>query len=142
MIAVGLLALLNRAGLRWARHWPLAFLGLAVFLFFAVPIGARVLSGILGRKGGAITTGGIVGLLAWVFTSSLLLAGGAALVATLFGLFASLGSLGGFGGGRSSGWGGGAMGGGSSWGRGGGGGGGFSSGGGGDFGGGGASGDW
>ncbi|WP_421953410.1 TPM domain-containing protein [Polaromonas sp.] len=115
---------------------------LAVFLFFAVPIGARVLSGILGRKGGAITTGGIVGLLAWVFTSSLLLAGGAALVATLFGLFASLGSLGGFGGGRSSGWGGGAMGGGSSWGRGGGGGGGFSSGGGGDFGGGGASGDW
>jgi putative copper resistance protein D len=31
---VGLLALLNRAGLRWARHWPLAFLGLAVFLFF------------------------------------------------------------------------------------------------------------
>jgi putative copper resistance protein D len=32
--AVGLLALLNRAGLRWARHWPLIFLGLAVFLFF------------------------------------------------------------------------------------------------------------
>jgi putative copper resistance protein D len=31
---VGLLALLNRAGLRIARHWPLAFLGLAVFLFF------------------------------------------------------------------------------------------------------------
>jgi putative copper resistance protein D len=31
---VGLLALLNRAGLRWARHWPLIFLGLAVFLFF------------------------------------------------------------------------------------------------------------
>jgi putative copper resistance protein D len=34
VVAVGLLALLNRAGLRWARHWPLAFLGLAVFLFF------------------------------------------------------------------------------------------------------------
>jgi putative copper resistance protein D len=31
---VGVLALLNRAGVRWARHWPLAFLGLAVFLFF------------------------------------------------------------------------------------------------------------
>jgi putative copper resistance protein D len=31
---VGLLALLNRAGVRSARHWPLAFLGLAVFLFF------------------------------------------------------------------------------------------------------------
>jgi putative copper resistance protein D len=34
VIAVGLLALANRAGLRIARHWPLAFLGLAVFLFF------------------------------------------------------------------------------------------------------------
>ena len=33
-LAVGLLALLNRAGVRWARHWPLLFLGLAVFLFF------------------------------------------------------------------------------------------------------------
>ncbi len=31
--AVGLLALLNRAGLGWARHWPLLFLGLGVFLF-------------------------------------------------------------------------------------------------------------
>ena len=34
VVAIGLLALLNRAGLRWARHWPLIFLGLAVFLFF------------------------------------------------------------------------------------------------------------
>ena len=34
VVAVGLLALANRAGLRWARHWPLSFLGLAVFLFF------------------------------------------------------------------------------------------------------------
>jgi putative copper resistance protein D len=34
VVACGLLALLNRAGLRWARHWPLLFLGLAVFLFF------------------------------------------------------------------------------------------------------------
>ncbi len=34
VVVVGLLALLNRVGLRWARHWPLAFLGLAVFLFF------------------------------------------------------------------------------------------------------------
>ncbi len=33
VLAVGLLALLNQAGLRWARHWPLVFLGLAVFLF-------------------------------------------------------------------------------------------------------------
>ncbi len=33
VVAVGLLALLNRAGVGWARHWPLVFLGLAVFLF-------------------------------------------------------------------------------------------------------------
>ena len=33
VVAVGLLALLNHAGIRWARHWPLSFLGLAVFLF-------------------------------------------------------------------------------------------------------------
>jgi putative copper resistance protein D len=33
VVAVGLLALLNQAGLRWARHWPLVFLGLAAFLF-------------------------------------------------------------------------------------------------------------
>jgi putative copper resistance protein D len=33
VVLIGLLALLNRAGLRWARHWPLLFFGLAVFLF-------------------------------------------------------------------------------------------------------------
>ncbi|MBN9562256.1 MAG: CopD family protein [Alphaproteobacteria bacterium] len=33
VLAIGLLALLNQAGLRWARHWPLLFLGLAGFLF-------------------------------------------------------------------------------------------------------------
>jgi putative copper resistance protein D len=30
----GFLALLHRAGIRWARHWPLVFMGLGVFLFF------------------------------------------------------------------------------------------------------------
>jgi putative copper resistance protein D len=33
VLAIGLLSLLNQAGLRWARHWPLIFLGLAMFLF-------------------------------------------------------------------------------------------------------------
>ncbi len=33
MLLIGALALLNRANVRWARHWPLAFLGLALFLF-------------------------------------------------------------------------------------------------------------
>lgn len=118
---------------------------MAVFLFFAVPIGARLLSGVLGRKLGALVTGGVVGGLAWLFTSSVLI-GIIALVAGLvFALFASLGSLGRRGGTsvlRAGGLGGLGSLGGWSGGRGGGSGGGFSSGGGGNFGGGGASGDW
>lgn len=112
---------------------------LAVFLFFAVPVGGRLLSGLLGRKFGAVVTGGVVGALAWVFTSSLILAAGAALMAALFGLFASMGSLSGLGGLGSSGRGSGGGWSSSSGSRGGGG---FSSGGGGNFGGGGASGGW
>ena len=130
----------NKQGFQW--------MDMAVFLFFAVPIGARLLSGVMGRKLGAVATGGGVGLLAWLFTSSLLLAGAATLVGGVFALFASLGSLGGLGnlggGRRSGGWNnggfGGGFGGGGFGGRGGGGG--FSSGGGGNFGGGGASGGW
>ena len=113
----------DKQGFQW--------MDMAVFLFFAVPIGARLLSGVLGRKLGALVTGGGVGLLAWIFTSSLLLAGAAAALGLVFALFASLGSLGGMGG-LSSGRGGGGFGGG----------GGFSSGGGGNFGGGGSSGSW
>ncbi len=33
VLALGILALLSQAGLRWARHWPLVFLGLSAFLF-------------------------------------------------------------------------------------------------------------
>jgi putative copper resistance protein D len=32
VLALGLLALIERAGVRWARHWPLVFLGLGGFL--------------------------------------------------------------------------------------------------------------
>jgi putative copper resistance protein D len=32
VLLLGTLALLNKAGVRWARHWPLTLLGLAVFL--------------------------------------------------------------------------------------------------------------
>lgn len=114
---------------------------MAVFLFFAVPIGGRVLASMLGRKLGSVATGGAVGVLAWLFTSSLWIGGIAALAGMVFALVSSLGSLGalsGMGRGRgSSRWGGGGGGG---WG--GGGGGGFRSGGGGNFGGGGASGSW
>ena len=115
---------------------------LAVFLFFAVPIGGRVLSAVLGRKLGSVATGGAVGVLAWLFTSSLVIGVIAALAGLVFALISGLGSLAGMGrGGRSSGWGGpGGFGGGGF--GGGGSGGGFGSGGGGNFGGGGASGNW
>ncbi len=33
VLIIGALALMNRAGVRWARHWPLVLLGLAGFLF-------------------------------------------------------------------------------------------------------------
>jgi copper resistance protein D len=33
VLAIGLLALLHAAGVRWAKHWPVMFLLLAVFLF-------------------------------------------------------------------------------------------------------------
>ena len=32
VLAMGLLALLSRLGVRWARHWPLIFLGMAAFM--------------------------------------------------------------------------------------------------------------
>ena len=113
---------------------------LAVFLFFAVPIGARLLGAVMGRKAGSVVTGGVVGLLAWLITSSLLLAGGAALLGVIFALVASVASLGN-GSRRSGGWSSGGFGGGGFGGSRGGGGG-FSSGGGGNFGGGGSSGNW
>ncbi len=113
------------------------WMDLAIFLFFVVPVGGRLMAAVLGRKLGSVATGGAIGVLAWIFTSSVLVGGIAALVGLVFALFASAGSLGR--GGGSSGWGGSGGGG---WGSSGGGGGGFSSGGGGDFGGGGASGSW
>lgn len=117
---------------------------LAIFLFVGVPIVGAVLSGIFGRKLGALLTGGAVGGIGWWLTTSLLVAGGAALVALfLVGVMGigggRIGRAGRGGpviwGGGGGGFGGGGFGGG-------GGGGGFSSGGGGDFGGGGASGNW
>jgi len=113
---------------------------LLVFVVFALPIGAGVLRSIMGRKVGALATGGLTGVLAFLFSTSVLIAGIAAVVALGYALFAGTGlPRGGSGSGRGAGgWGGGGGG----WGGGGGGGGGFSSGGGGNFGGGGASGRW
>ncbi len=111
---------------------------LAIFLFFAVPVAGSVARSVFGRKLGALLTGGGVGVLALLATSSVLVAALAAALALLFVLLAGLaGGRGGFMGGGLGGFGG--FGGG---GFGGGGGGGFGSGGGGDFGGGGASGSW
>jgi uncharacterized protein len=111
---------------------------LAIFLFVGVPILGAVLTGIFGRKFGTLLTGGAVGGIGWWLTASLLVAGGAGLVALFLVGVMGIGSgrIG-----RSIGpivWGGGGGG----FGGGGGGGGGFSSGGGGSFGGGGASGSW
>ncbi|MDB5900613.1 MAG: hypothetical protein JWP41_4215 [Ramlibacter sp.] len=113
---------------------------LAIFLFFAVPIGGGLLRGVMGRKLGSLVTGGGVGVIAMLITSSLVVAAVAGVVALLFSMLSGGGGggmgrrgmggpvffPGGFGGGGRRGWGGG----------------GFSSGGGGGFGGGGASGDW
>ena len=118
------------------------WMDLAVFLFFAVPIGGVIAKNIFGQKLGSLITGGAVGTLAFMFTASLIIAGLAGVVALLVALFSGLsgGSRGRSGGIDRGGFGGGAFGGGGF--SGGGGGGGFSSGGGGDFGGGGASGSW
>ena len=116
------------------------FQDIAIFLFVGVPILGGLLSRVMGRKLGALATGVGVGAIGWFLTASLLIAGGAGLVALflvgVMGVGSSRGGIGGpiiFGGG-GGGFGGG--GGGSS------GGGGFSSGGGGSFDGGGASGRW
>ena len=118
------------------------FQDIAIFLFVGVPILGGLLSRVMGRKLGALATGAGVGAIGWFLTASLLIAGGAGLVALfLVGVMGVGSSRGGgvgpiiFGGG-GGGFGGGFGGGGSS------GGGGFSSGGGGSFDGGGASGRW
>ena len=115
-------------------NWP----DLAIFLFFGVMVAGPVLRRLFGQRLGGLVMGAAAGVLAFVVTSSLLLAAGAALAALLYTwIFAgrSIPAVG-HGGLRSGGRGG--------WGRdsGGGFGGGFGSGGGGDFGGGGASGNW
>jgi uncharacterized protein len=111
---------------------------MAIFFFVAVPILGAVLTGVLGRKLGSLGTAVAAGGLGWWLTTSLLVAGGAGLVALILVGVMGVGSR--RGGGGPIIWGGGGGGGG--WGGGSSGGGGFSSGGGGDFGGGGAGGDW
>ncbi|MDI1259720.1 TPM domain-containing protein [Aquabacterium sp.] len=111
---------------------------LGVFLFVGVPVVGALLTSMLGRKVGSLTSGLVVGGLGWLVTTSTLIALGVGLASAVVVAAMASGSRGRGGpfiGGGGFGGGGGGFGGG-------GGGGGFSSGGGGDFGGGGASGDW
>lgn len=115
---------------------------LAMVFFIGVPVVGAVLTGLFGRKLGALLTSGAAGGVGWVATASLLVAGVAGVLALVLvgvlGIGATRAGRRGGAGGVPIIWGGGGGGGFG----GGGGGGGFSSGGGGDFGGGGASGDW
>lgn len=106
-----------------------------VFLFFAALVGGSIARRILGNALGTLCTGGVVGYWAWSATTSVAIAGLAALAGMLIALLSGLAPAR-----RSHGWGdGGSSHGGWTSGSGGGG---FSSGGGGNFGGGGASGGW
>ncbi|AMO25340.1 membrane protein [Ramlibacter tataouinensis] len=129
------------------------WMDLAIMLFIAVPVAGAALRGIFGRKLGSLITGGGIGAVAWLISTSLLVAAIAGFVALMFSLLSQWSPAAGPGPGRHRGrsgapWivggygGGGNWGSGGSWGGGGGGGGWGGSGGGGDFGGGGASGDW
>lgn len=111
---------------------------IGLFLFLVVPLVGSFARRLLGRGGGGLAVGAVVGGLIWLFSASLLLAalgGVAGLLITLFSGVIPMPTGGRYGGGWRSGggFGGGGFGGG---------GGGFGSGGGGDFGGGGASGRW
>lgn len=113
----------------------------AIFLFFGVMVAGPLARSFFGSALGGLLVGGGVGVLAFVFTASLLLSIGAGVIALLytwiFGGSSAPVALG-HGGGSSGSWGHGSSGGDYSSSDSGG----FSSGGGGDFGGGGASGDW
>ena len=122
----------------WHGGWSRRVSGLLPLLFVAVFVGSSVLRALLGRPAGAAVTGGITGVLVWLFGGFIVAAVLAAIAAFALSLLSGMsggsrwsrlprmGALGG--------WGGGMMGGGM-------GGGGFGGGGGG-FGGGGASGGW
>ena len=74
---------------------------MAIFLFVGVPILGRILSSVMGRKLGALATGGAVGALGWFLTASLLVAAGAGVVALfIVGVMGLGGSRGGGIGGR------------------------------------------
>lgn len=117
----------TQGGFEWAD--------LLVFLFIGVMVLGSIVRQVFGTKLGSLLTGGAVGAVVWTATTSLVLAGSAALVALVFVLISASARRGA----ASSGWS--NMGSGGGWSSGAGSGG-FSAGGGGNFGGGGASGGW
>ena len=126
------------------KHWSgkgRGFGDMLPLLFGLIFFGSVVLRAIFGRALGSIATGGVAGLMAWLFTQLLGLSVGVGFVGLVLSLLLGFGNGGrwssrpGHGGWTTGGWGGG-------FGSGGGGGGGGFSGGGGSFGGGGASGRW
>lgn len=117
----------TQGGFEWAD--------LLVFLFIGVMVLGSIVRQVFGTKLGSLLTGGAVGAVVWTATTSLVLAGSAALVALVFVLISASARRGA----SSSGWS--NMGSGGGWSSGAGSGG-FSAGGGGNFGGGGASGGW
>jgi uncharacterized protein len=125
----------SQAGIASGFDWG----DLALMFFFGVPIAGTVLRGFLGKSLGLLATGGVFGAIAFLVTSSILVAGAAGFAALIFALLTGSRSFI-HGGGAPGTWN--SGGGGGGWSSGGSDGGGFSSGGGGDFGGGGASGDW
>jgi uncharacterized protein len=114
----------------------------AIFLFLGVAVAGPVIRSLFGNALGTVLTGSTAAVVAYVATTSLLLAGLAGLAALAYTLLSASSRVMPGRGRGGSGWGGGGIGGGGGWSGGSSGGGGFSSGGGGDFGGGGASGDW
>jgi len=124
----------------WQHHGASSNLHLLPFLFFGLLFGSSILRSMFGRTGGALLSGGAVGLVVFLLTSLLGVAIGAAIISGLLALLLGAagggwtsggGPFGGFGGGFGGGLGGGFGGGGGGFG-----------GGGGGFGGGGASGSW
>jgi hypothetical protein len=81
-------------------------MNMAIFLLFALPIGSAIAKGIFGKKLGSLVTGGAVGTLAFVVTTSLVIAGVAGFVALLFALFSGASTMMNSGrSGRNGGWG-------------------------------------
>ncbi|MBT3069231.1 YgcG family protein, partial [Rhodoferax sp. U11-2br] len=66
------------------------WMDLGIFMFIAVPVVGAVTKRILGTRLGSVATGGVAGFIALILTSSLLIAGLAAVAALVFTLLAGV----------------------------------------------------